>query len=102
MSEGNNIKTEWAVNFDEEADVLYLTAKKQAAIAHEISDGIFVRVAESGEMVGVTITDLRERLRECQSKNTIGLNKGGREAARKSGGDVPIVIDGMQFTLHKY
>lgn len=58
------MKTSWVADFDEDADVLYLTNEQQSAIAHEIADRVFVRVAKSGEIVGITIIDLKERLHE--------------------------------------
>lgn len=58
------MKTSWVADFDEDADVLYLINEQQAAIAHEIADRVFVRVAKSGEIVGITIIDLKERLHE--------------------------------------
>jgi uncharacterized protein YuzE len=49
--------------YDEEADVLYLsTGEPRAALGVDIGDGIVVRYDESAkEVVGLTVVGLRER-----------------------------------------
>jgi uncharacterized protein YuzE len=58
------MKISWIADFDEDADVLYLTAEKKAAIAYEIADEVFVRITESGEIVGITIINLKSRIQK--------------------------------------
>jgi uncharacterized protein YuzE len=52
-------------DYDEEADVLYISAgKPRPALGVDIGDGIIVRWDEQREVVGLTIIGLRARLAE--------------------------------------
>lgn len=51
-------------DYDEEADVLYISiGEPQKALGVDIGEGVIVRYIESsGEIVGITIIGMRERL----------------------------------------
>lgn len=57
-------KTEFDWDYDGEADVLYISlGKPREAVGIDIGDGVIVRYSEAeGEVVGLTILGLRERL----------------------------------------
>lgn len=57
-------------NYDEEADVLYLSiGEPRAAVGVDIGDGLIARYdEESSEVVGVTLVGLRTRLQEELNK----------------------------------
>lgn len=57
-------ETELTWDYDGEADVLYISlGKPKAAVGIDIGDGVIVRYdEEGGEVVGLTILGLRDRL----------------------------------------
>lgn len=57
-------------NYDEEADVLYLSiGEPRTAVGVDIGDGLIARYdEESSEVVGVTLVGLRTRLQEALNK----------------------------------
>lgn len=61
------------IDYDEEADVLYLSfGKPRPAISIEVKEGDFVRVdAYSDEIVGITIIDFKEKYITSKITSTI-------------------------------
>jgi len=57
-------ETELSWDYDGEADVLYISlGKPREAVGIDIGDGVIVRYDEAkGEVVGITILGLRDRL----------------------------------------
>jgi len=57
-------ETELTWDYDGEADVLYISlGKPREAVGIDIGDGVIVRYDEAkGEVVGITILGLRDRL----------------------------------------
>ena len=65
---------EIAWDYDEEADVLYISVgKPQPAIGIDIGEGIFVRYEEAQkEVVGITLIGLRDRVLKGISDRVAG------------------------------
>jgi len=59
-------ETELSWDYDGEADVLYISlGKPREAVGIDIGDGVIVRYNEAkGEVVGITILGLRDRLEQ--------------------------------------
>ena len=59
-------ETELSWDYDGEADVLYISlGKPREAVGIDIGDGVIVRYDEAkGEVVGITILGLRNRLEQ--------------------------------------
>ena len=59
-------ETELSWDYDGEADVLYISlGKPREAVGIDIGDGVIVRYDEAkGEVVGITILGLRDRLEQ--------------------------------------
>lgn len=58
-------------DYDEEADVLYISiGKPRKALGIDIGDGAVVRyIEETGEVIGLTIIGMKERLINSLKKN---------------------------------
>ena len=52
------------INYDKDADVLYITIDDCEAIADELNPGIFIRYRDdyyASDIVGITIMDFKEK-----------------------------------------